>query len=63
MNSKSLALFSAMAALGGLPDFSRAKSEPKEKMPLNEDEVLKLASISGKDRKKYIKELKNKYQK
>lgn len=52
-----------MAALGGLPDFSRAKSEPKEKMPLNEEEVLKLASISGKDRKKYIKELKNKYQK
>jgi hypothetical protein len=61
-----LSIIASMLAMGSLANeniFGRSEKEPKKsnKMPLTNDESEMLASLSGKDKKKYVKQLKEKY--
>lgn len=65
---KTLSLAAAlglMAGMGALPlpkEPDRSVSD-SNKMPLTEDEVNHLATLKGKDKKIYIKKLRQKYSK
>jgi hypothetical protein len=66
--SKFIVLGAVLALLGGTQDPYRflrrggKKYEPMNpKMPLNEDEIKKLSELSGKEKKAFVHELKEKY--
>jgi hypothetical protein len=61
-----LAIITSMLAMGSLANenlFGRSEKAPKKnnKMPLTDEETKTLASLSGRDKKKYVKQLKEKY--
>lgn len=44
-----------------MPSYSLGSKKRAERMPLTGDELVILESLSGKEKKQYIKELKKKY--
>lgn len=60
---KSPLLVASLIALGGIDNLPfNIPKEPKEpKYPFNKEELKELATLSGKAKKLYLKELKEKY--
>lgn len=60
--AKTSLLVAGLAVASGV--FDELPSVPQKKnnkLPFSEDELEKLASLSGKEKKRYVKELKAKY--
>lgn len=56
-----LAMLSASGLGVNVFTTARINRMPSEKMNLTEEELEKLASLEGKEKKKYVKELREKY--
>lgn len=66
MKKLRLASLLPLSMLGGMSAMSNpfrvgVKTKREPKMDLSADELKKLESLSGKEKKKYVKELKEKY--
>ena len=59
--SKAVLLANILTMFGGPILSNRTKAEPKPKMNLSDDELEKLKTLSGKEKKKYVESLRQKY--